>query len=126
MWTKYLQLCIKLKFITKNKDEYIEIMQMQSKMYKSLTAFQYEKIASIEAVTRLSKLQRRRVKGLESCLLFLQNPDDTVKIQELTFELTEIYLDMLELKQKKFERTAGNLDPRLLQKMVKQKRCNLI
>ena len=39
-------------------------------------------------------------------------------IQELTFELSEIYMDSLELKQKKFERTAGDLDPKLLQKMV--------
>ena len=42
----------------------------------------------------------------------------SAQVQELTFELADIYLELLELKQKKFERTAGNLDPKLLQKMV--------
>ena len=42
-----------------------------------------------------------------------------VKVQEVTVRLGEVYMDLLELKQKKFERTAGNLNPRLLQKMVK-------
>ena len=41
-----------------------------------------------------------------------------VKVQELTVRLGEVYMDLLELKQKKFERTAGNLNPRLLQKLV--------
>ena len=105
--------------LDKKKEEHIEIKQMLSKMYKSLSSFQYEKIASIEAVTKLSKMQRRRVKCLESCLVELKKPEDIIKIQELSFELTEVYLDYLELKQKQFERTAGNLDPRLLQKMVR-------
>ena len=115
---KEVGLALKYFDITNTRTEHANIMQIQSKMYNSLAAFQYEKIASIEAVTKLSKIQRRRVKGLESCLMELKTPDDVVKIQEISFELTEIYLDMLELKQKKFERTAGNLDPRLLQKMV--------
>ena len=38
-------------------------------------------------------------------------------MQEVTFELADIYLELLEMKQKKFERTAGNLDPKL-KKMV--------
>ena len=104
--------------LAEDKEKHIEIAQMLSKMYKSLTAFQYEKIASIEAVTRLSKIHRRRTLQLERCLESLKCPENNVKIQELTFELSDIYLSMLELKQKKFERTAGNLDPRLLQKMV--------
>ena len=45
----------------------------------------------------------------------------SAQVQELTFELADIYLELLELKQKKFERTAGNLDPKLLQKMVANK-----
>ena len=45
----------------------------------------------------------------------------SAQVQELTFELADIYLELLELKQKKFERTAGNLDPKLLQKMVTNK-----
>ena len=45
----------------------------------------------------------------------------STQVQELTFELADIYLELLELKQKKFERTAGNLDPKLLQKMVANK-----
>jgi len=109
-----------LKYFTleTNKEEHVWIKQQLSKMYKYLTAFQYEKIASIEAVTKLSKLHRRRVKCLEGCLVEMKIPDNKLIIQELTFELADIYLDKLELKQKKFERTAGNLDPRLLQKMA--------
>ncbi len=37
---------------------------------------------------------------------------------ELTYQLGESNMDMLDMKQKVFERTAGNLSPRLLQKMV--------
>ena len=40
-------------------------------------------------------------------------------MQDLCWELSSVYLDLLELKQRKFERTAGNLEPRLLQKMVR-------
>ena len=46
--------------------------------------------------------------------------------QEITFELADIHLQLLEMKQKKFERTAGNLDPKLLQKMVFNYTYNLI
>ena len=87
-------------------------------MYKNLAPFQKEKIASNDALARLSKIQWRRVKSLEPFLKVLNADQDSVKIQELTFELSEVYMELLELKQKKFERTAGNLDPKLLQKMV--------
>ena len=32
--------------------------------------------------------------------------------------LAEAYMELLEVKQKKFERTAGALEPRLLQKLA--------
>ena len=38
---------------------------------------------------------------------------------ELTFQLGEVNMDLLEMKQKMFERTSGNLEPRLLQKMAR-------
>ena len=50
----------------------------------------------------------------------------SAQVQELTFELADIYLELLELKQKKFERTAGNLDPKLLQKMVAKNNENYL
>ena len=52
-------------------------------------------------------------------IIFIHIHTNRAKVGELEAELGEIHLDMLELKQKKFERTAGNLNPRLLQKMVK-------
>ena len=56
-----------------------------------------------------------------SCLPFpsyTRRLADLIQVQEVTFELADIYLELLEMKQKKFERTAGNLDPTLLKKMV--------
>ena len=116
---KEFDFALKYFDLIEKRAEHVSIKQMLSKMYKSLTAFQYEKIASIEAVEKLAKLQRRRVQCLQTCLAVLKCPEDTIQIQELSFELTDVYLDLLELKQKKFERTAGNLEPRLLQKMVR-------
>jgi hypothetical protein len=55
---------------------------------------------------------------LEGCLL--QEPGDPEEAREVHWELTAVYMELLELKQRKFERTAGNLDPRLLQKMVRR------
>ena len=40
------------------------------------------------------------------------------QVQSLCWQLAGVYMELLELKQRKFERTAGNLEPRLLQKMV--------
>jgi hypothetical protein len=39
-------------------------------------------------------------------------------VLELTYQLGEVNMNLLEMKQKVFERTSGNLSPRLLQKMV--------
>ena len=39
-------------------------------------------------------------------------------VRDLLWVLTEAYMELLEVKQKKFERTAGALEPRLLQKLA--------
>ena len=115
---KFVDFALKLFSSSEKQDKTIENSQILSKMYKHLGTFQQEKIASNDALARLSKIHWRRIKCLEPFLKVLTVEEDTVKIQELTFELSEIYMDSLELKQKKFERTAGDLDPKLLQKMV--------
>ena len=115
---RFVDLALQLFSSSESQSKAIETSQMLSKMYKYLATFQQEKIASNDALARLSKIHWRRVKCLEPFLKVLSVEEDAVKIQELTFELSEIYLDLLELKQKKFERTAGDLDPKLLQKMV--------
>ena len=115
---KFVDFALQLFSSSDSQSKTIETSQILSKMYKHLASFQQEKIASNDALARVSKIHWRRVKCLEPFLKVLSVEEDTVKIQELTFELSEIYLDLLELKQKKFERTAGDLDPKLLQKMV--------
>ena len=115
---KCVDIAMNLLSFDKDKAQRVEVNQILSKMYKHLSMFQQEKIASNDALDRVSKIQWRRIKCLEECLMYLEKEVDVVQIQEVTFELSEIYLQLLELKQKKFERTAGNLDPQLLQKMV--------
>jgi len=90
---------------------------MLSKMYKHLAAFQRDKIASNDALARVSKMHWRRARSLETCLPWVSE-GHIVQRQEITFELSEIYMELLEYKHKKFERTAGNLEPLLLQKMA--------
>ena len=98
----------------------VETVQCLNKMYHHLSSFQQDKTVSADTLDRLSKIHWRRIKIMESCLEHCdqETEEERVKIQELTFELADVYLKLLELKQKKFERTAGNLDPQLLQKMV--------
>ena len=91
---------------------------MLSKMYKHLAAFKVEQVANNDNLDRVCKMLWRRIKCLEISLPFLDPEADIIQVQEVTFELADIYLDLLEMKQKKFERTAGNLDPTLLKKMV--------
>ena len=115
---KWVDFALQLFSSSEKQSKTIEASQTLSKMYKHPASFQQEKIASNDALARLSKIHWRRIKCLEPFLKVLTVVYDTVKIQELTFELSEVYMDSLELKQKKFERTAGDLDPKLLQKMV--------
>lgn len=115
---KFTDFALQLFSSNEDQSKALDVWQILSKMYKNLAPFQKEKIASNDALARLSKIQWRRVKSLEPFLKVLTADQDSVKIQELTFELSEVYMELLELKQKKFERTAGNLDPKLLQKMV--------
>lgn len=98
----------------------IEVNQILNKIYHHLTAFHQDKIASSDSLDRVCKMHWRRIKCLETSLAQCSNDngDLNVKVQELTFELADVYLKLLEMKQKKFERTAGNLDPVLLQKMT--------
>ena len=115
---KIVDFALQLFASIEDQTKSIEVSQILSKMYKHLAPFQKEKIASNDALARLCKIQWRRVQCLEPFLKVLTPEEDTVKVQELTFELSEVYMELLELKQKKFERTAGNLEPKLLQKMV--------
>ena len=115
---KCVDVAMNLLSFDENKVQRVEVNQILSKMYKHLSMFQQEKIASNDALARVSKIQWRRIKCLEACLMYLKKEEDVVQIQEVTFELSDTYLQLLEFKQKKFERTAGNLDPTLLQKMV--------
>ena len=115
---KIVDFALQLFASIEDQTKSIEVSQILSKMYKHLAPFQKEKIASNDALARLCKIQWRRVQCLEPFLKVLTPEEDTVKVQELTFEFSEVYMELLELKQKKFERTAGNLEPKLLQKMV--------
>ena len=122
---KYVDSAMKILSFEEDKLKRVEVHQILSKMYKHLSMFQQEKIASNDALDRVSKIHWRRIQCLEACLMYLEK-EDGVQIQEITFELADIYLQLLEMKQKKFERTAGNLDPKLLQKMVFNYTYNLI
>ena len=91
-----------------------------AKMWSCLAAFLAGKVPSLEILTRQAKIQRRRTLLLESCLKAEQKKvgDKFSAVRDLVWVLTEAYMELLEVKQKKFERTAGALEPRLLQKLA--------
>ena len=88
-----------------------------TKMWSCLAAFLAGKVPSLEILTRQAKIQRRRILLLENCLKVEQKKGGD-KLRDIVWVLTEAYMEQLEVKQKKFERTAGALEPRLLQKLA--------
>ena len=116
--TTHFNLALQLFSFEENCFERVKVNQMLSKMYKYLAAFKVEQVANNDNLDRVCKMLWRRIKCLEISLPFLDQEADIIQVQEVTFELADIYLELLEMKQKKFERTAGNLDPTLLKKMV--------
>ena len=117
--TKHFNLALQLFTFEENCLERVKANQMLSKMYKHLAAFKVENVNNSDNLDRVCKMLWRRIKCLEISLPFLDPETHIIQVQEITFELADIYLQLLEMKQKKFERTAGNLDPNLLKKMVR-------
>ena len=89
----------------------------EAKMWSCLAAFLAGKVPSLEVMTRQAKIQRRRILLLENCLKTEQKKGGG-SVRDVLWVLTEAYMELLEVKQKKFERTAGALEPRLLQKLA--------
>ena len=116
--TKHFNLALTIFSFEENCLDRVKANQMLSKMYKHLAAFKVEKVNNNDNLDRVCKMLWRRIKCLEICLPFLDPETNIIQVQEVTFELADIYLELLEMKQKKFEKTAGNLDPTLLKKMV--------
>ena len=116
--TTHFNLALTLFSFEENCLERVKANQMLSKMYKHLAAFKVEQVNNNDNLDRVCKMLWRRIKCLEISLPFLDTETHVIQVQEVTFELADIYLELLEMKQKKFERTAGNLDPTLLKKMV--------
>ena len=116
--TKHFNLALTIFSFEENLLDRVKANQMLSKMYKHLAAFKVEKVNNNDNLDRVCKMLWRRIKCLEICLPFLDPETHIIQVQEVTFELADIYLELLEMKQKKFEKTAGNLDPTLLKKMV--------
>ena len=89
-----------------------------AKMWSCLAAFLAGKIPSLEVMTRQAKIQRRRILLLQKCLKEEKKKEGVESVRDIVWVLTEAFMELLEVKQKKFERTAGALEPRLLQKLA--------
>ena len=84
-----------------------------AKMWNCLAAFLASKVPRLEVMTRLVKIHTRRIRLLKNCLKAEQKKGgDSVR------DIVGVLMELLEVKQKKFERTAGALEPRLLQKLA--------
>ena len=87
----------------------VSVVMAVVRMWSCLAAFLANKVPSLEVLTRQAKIQRRRIRLLENCLEELQKGVcDKLLLRSILWLLTECYMELLEVKQKKFERTAGS------------------
>ena len=91
----------------------VSVVLAVTKMWSCLAAFLSGKVPSLEILTRQAKIQRRRILLLENFLKTEQRKDKCAE-RDIAWVLTEAYMELLEVKQKKFERTAGALEPRFI------------
>lgn len=65
---KMVEMVLKEISIEQDKEYYVNIVKDLSQMYKCLAVLKKEKVANVDTVAKMAKMQRRRILALEYCL----------------------------------------------------------